>query len=409
MGAYLSTPNTDKVSEQKQNDLFRYGSSSMQGWRQKQEDAHLGELTFGAHDTLASDTGFFAVFDGHGGGEVSKYAATKIKQHFQQVSTIGSNSTDEEFQRIIMDLDLDIREHFTNLCNVAENTNVTVIEGNENGNERETVQDLINEELRVARSGNAQMTREQATQLMMKVLYLQNKGDDRSQNLSDSMGCTAVSALIIPNKDEEGKIISYTVKATNSGDSRVLVWQQASSEVHGTKDHKPNDPEEKARIEAAGGEVREMNAGTDRVQYRVNGNLNLCRALGDYEYKKSEELPQEQQMITSCPDVYTWVCTPGDIVVLACDGIFDVLSNEETIQFVKDRIDTTPLAEICRQCMDHCMSDDPKETHGIGGDNMTIEIVHLIGGLDSNLQQQFPPNGPEMEVEVQNETMQGTN
>ena len=53
------------------------------------------------------------------------------------------------------------------------------------------------------------------------------------------------------------------------------------------------------------------------------------------------------------------------------------------------------------------MSDDPKETHGIGGDNMTIEIVHLIGGLDPNLQKQFPSNAPEMEVE--NETMQGTN
>lgn len=403
MGAYLSTPNTDKESDQNENDLFRYGSSSMQGWRQKQEDAHLGCMEFGEHETLVPETGFFAVFDGHGGGEVSKYAATRIKEHFHQVSTIGSESSDQDFQKIIMGLDLDIREHFTNLCN--EETNA--VSNNENNSERETVQDLINEELRVARSGNAQMTREQATQLMMKVLYLQNRGEDRTQNLSDSMGCTCVSATIIPKKDEEGKIISYIVKATNSGDSRVLVWQQASSEVHGTKDHKPNDPEEKARIEAAGGEVREMNAGNDRVQYRVNGNLNLCRALGDFEYKKSEELPQEQQMITSCPDVYTWVCTPGDIVVLACDGIFDVLTNEETIQFVKDRIDSTPLAEICRQCMDHCMSDDPKETHGIGGDNMTIEIVHLIGGLDSNLRQQFPPNAPEMEVE--NETMQGTN
>jgi len=138
------------------------------------------------------------------------------------------------------------------------------------------------------------------------------------------------------------------------------------------------------------------------------GNLNLCRALGDFEYKKSEDKPQEQQMITSCPDVYTWVCIPGDIVVLACDGIFDVLNNKETIDFVRERIGTQPLAQICRECMDHCISDDPKETHGIGGDNMTIEIVHLVGGLDSDIRVKFPANQPEMEVE-QPETLSGEN
>ena len=75
--------------------------------------------------------------------------------------------------------------------------------------------------------------------------------------------------------------------------------------------------------------MREMTAGGDRVQYRVNGNLNLCRALGDFEYKKRDDLGPEKQMITSCPDVYSWECKEGDIVVLACDGIFDVKTNRQ--------------------------------------------------------------------------------
>jgi serine/threonine protein phosphatase PrpC len=48
-----------------------------------------------------------------------------------------------------------------------------------------------------------------------------------------------------------------------------------------SKDHKPDDPLEKSRITEAGGFVTEG---------RVNGNLNLSRALGDLEYKKDTGL-----------------------------------------------------------------------------------------------------------------------
>lgn len=48
-----------------------------------------------------------------------------------------------------------------------------------------------------------------------------------------------------------------------------------------TTDHKPDDPKEKDRIQKAGGIV---------ANGRVNGNLNLSRALGDLEFKENKNL-----------------------------------------------------------------------------------------------------------------------
>jgi protein phosphatase 1G len=39
MGIYLSTPKTEKFSEDGENDGLRYGLSSIQGWRTSMEDA----------------------------------------------------------------------------------------------------------------------------------------------------------------------------------------------------------------------------------------------------------------------------------------------------------------------------------------------------------------------------------
>lgn len=54
---------------------------------------------------------------------------------------------------------------------------------------------------------------------------------------------------------------------------------------------------------------------------RVNGNLALSRAIGDFEFKKSAELSPEQQIVTAFPDVIAHAITDDDeFLVIACDG-----------------------------------------------------------------------------------------
>jgi len=70
----------------------------------------------------------------------------------------------------------------------------------------------------------------------------------------------------------------------NAGDSRTVLSRGGTAKEL-SLDHKPENPIEKERVTKAGGFISEG---------RINGNLNLSRAIGDLEYKKNPDLkPQE--------------------------------------------------------------------------------------------------------------------
>jgi protein phosphatase 1G len=67
-----------------------------------------------------------------------------------------------------------------------------------------------------------------------------------------------------------------TLYVANAGDSRCVLCRGLTTKAL-TTDHKPTNPDEERRIIDAGGFVTEG---------RVNGCLNLSRAIGDMNYKQ---------------------------------------------------------------------------------------------------------------------------
>ncbi|CAF3622560.1 unnamed protein product, partial [Rotaria sp. Silwood2] len=78
--------------------------------------------------------------------------------------------------------------------------------------------------------------------------------------------------------------------------------------------------------------------------------LNLSRAIGDHAYKKTSSLSAEEQAITALPDIRTLTLDDEDeFMIIACDGIWNFMSSQDVIDFVRLRLDKKTLNQICEE------------------------------------------------------------
>lgn len=177
---------------------------------------------------------------------------------------------------------------------------------------------------------------------------------------NDESGCAATSAIIT----------DHHIYCANAGDSRTVMSLNGYAKAL-SYDHKPFNEGEKARICAAGGFV---DVG------RVNGNLALSRGIGDFMFKKNDDLPAEEQIVTCYPDVIHHEIdhAKDEFVILACDGIWDCLSSQNCVECVRRGLyERKPLTQICEEIMELCCAPT-SDGLGIGCDNMSILIVALL-------------------------------
>lgn len=99
MGIYLSTPKTEKFSDDGENERLRYGLSSMQGWRATMEDAHA------AIPHLDDSTSFFGVYDGHGGKVVAKFCAKYLHQQVLKNEAYSAGDVGTSLQKAFFRMD----------------------------------------------------------------------------------------------------------------------------------------------------------------------------------------------------------------------------------------------------------------------------------------------------------------
>ena len=114
----------------------------------------------------------------------------------------------------------------------------------------------------------------------------------------------------------------------NAGDSRCVLSTKDKTVVSLTEDHKPDNPLEKQRIEEAGGFVSDG---------RINGNLNLSRAIGDFEFKDQNNLEVDKQLIIAKPDIVIKEFDKNEaFFLLGCDGIWELNNANQLCKLIRE-------------------------------------------------------------------------
>lgn len=129
-------------------------------------------------------------------------------------------------------------------------------------------------------------------------------------------GCTCIVAFIREEPDK-----SVTLFTGNVGDARAVLSRNGLA-VRLSYDHKASDVNERKRINETGGFI---------IRDRVNGTLAITRALGD--------IPMKEFVVSHPFTTETKLTETDKRLILACDGIWDVMSDQEALDVIKDEKD----------------------------------------------------------------------
>ncbi|XP_070507330.1 protein phosphatase 1L-like [Chironomus tepperi] len=278
------------TEEYKISNLCCAGGVSFQGRSNTMED------TFKVIPNIkGTDVSIFGIFDGHAGEFASKYACDIIMPCISDkianvLSLIEQKSTKLNIENNNVNVAVKVEEEF----NISD-TEAYITHDNKINYEL-----LLNNEIL---NGD-------------KIL---------NERLSKAaLFCGTTFCLVLVD------ITNKTIICANVGDSRAVLCNTKGNAVQLSYDHKPNNPDELKRIQENGGYVTNKEG-----CWRVSDVLATSRSIGDYPLKL-------KKVIIATPDFqimkYKDFRFFPKFIILATDGVWDVISNQSACDYVKEKI-----------------------------------------------------------------------
>ncbi|CAI4932075.1 CGH_3_HP_G0033640.mRNA.1.CDS.1 [Saccharomyces cerevisiae] len=180
--------------------------------------------------------------------------------------------------------------------------------------------------------------------------------EEINTKLVGNSGCTAAVCVLrweLPDSvsDDSMDLAQHQRKlyTANVGDSRIVLFRNGNS-IRLTYDHKASDTLEMQRVEQAGGLI---------MKSRVNGMLAVTRSLGDKFF---------DSLVVGSPFTTSVEITSEDkFLILACDGLWDVIDDQDACELIKDITEPNEAAKVLvRYALENGTTD-----------NVTVMVVFL--------------------------------
>ncbi|KAL3801304.1 hypothetical protein ACHAWO_000988 [Cyclotella atomus] len=348
-------------------DKLRFAVSEMQGWRSHMEDKHCINPPLTSSDinstdsssnnnALLSDHYLFAIFDGHGGTFTSYYCGENL------IKTLTSRPEWKAYLNLPKASRGDVQgikllKRSLSSTFLALDTQIEQAQRQKRLSQLDELQSILSQDLdSVPEEYQTLFQTGSDDNMAVQAFAKPNPASVPSNVNLERSGSTGVVVLITPTH----------ILCANAGDSRALLCRSGAA-LPLSFDHKPNNDSEAARIDSIGGFVRGG---------RVNGDLAVSRSFGDFSYKSKVFRGPKLQEVTVDPDiiVHPREYEKDEFIVLACDGVWDRLTNRDVATLVRTCIDEgeNDVGLVCEEIIDTALEMDSR-------DNMTAAVVMFPG------------------------------
>ncbi|CZT41131.1 related to phosphoprotein phosphatase 2C [Rhynchosporium secalis] len=310
-----------------------------------QNESSSSLVTNSSAEMMETDNGYFAIFDGHAGTFAADWCGKKLHIILEETIRRNPNTPIPEL----------LDQTFTTVDAQLEklplkNSGCTAVTA------------VLRWEDRIPNSQSATGSSAIAPAAAAAV-QAQNdasKGDEKAADSGVDMSKSPPQAsnIIPPTANTEATHARLRTTASrqrvlytaNVGDARIVLCRNGKA-LRLSYDHKGSDENEGKRVANAGGLI---------LNNRVNGVLAVTRALGD-SYMKD--------LVTGHPYTTETVIQPDldEFIILACDGLWDVCSDQEAVDLVRGQQDPVAAA---KQLVDHALAR-------FSTDNLSCMIVRL--------------------------------
>ena len=421
----VNQANTEKATYDKTTSNMKIGVCEMQGWRNTMEDAAI------VLPNYEKNTSLFGILDGHGGSIISEFVSVNFKNVLIRLdsykngeyekaltetflimdellknrkinnfiyTTHNSKEKQKEYHKEEGDLngeknivklrfesgayEFDLNKIDLNMD--GENTSINVYEYKSKRSITPKHDDERNnikiEDIFFEKRGkqNASLN----TLPSFEDVYITNEYELHFNNNKNGLELTknnsssskiSLENLVASEMGTTANIMlikNGTIYIANVGDSLSVMYKHKKA-YNLNKEHQIIIDSEKERV---------LKSGANIVGYRINGMLNLTRAIGDLKFKANFSLKRHEQSVIALPEITKIEDTDGiDFIIMGCDGVWDCVKRQAVCDFVDRKIRENPdknLSEILKVIFDRCVS----KVSGVilGTDNMSCIIVQFL-------------------------------